>query len=109
MDELEEELKSLLNESKADSISGLPAVPANNLQPSAEPVLSSLPDVPQCPLNIRAEQLEEELNRLTLTDSGLRFHVLFSVQLLCPTFEITYSHFSVQDFNRKNSRRQPRY
>uniref|UniRef100_A0A3Q0STH0 Charged multivesicular body protein 7 n=1 Tax=Amphilophus citrinellus TaxID=61819 RepID=A0A3Q0STH0_AMPCI len=73
MDELEEELKSLLNESKPDSISGLPAVPAKNLQPSAEPILSSLPDVPQRPLNISAEQLEEELNRLTLTDSGLHF------------------------------------
>ncbi|XP_030593499.1 charged multivesicular body protein 7 [Archocentrus centrarchus] len=72
MDELEEELKSLLNESKPDSISGLPAVPAKNLQPSAEPILSSLPDVPQRPLNISAEQLEEELNRLTLTDSGFQ-------------------------------------
>lgn len=72
LDELEEELKSLLNESKPDSISGLPAVPANNLQPSAEPILSSLPDVPQRPLNISAEQLEEELNRLTLTDSGFQ-------------------------------------
>lgn len=71
MDELEEELKSLLNDSKPDTVSGLPTVPATNLQPSAESILSSLPDVPQRPLNISTEQLEEELNQLTLTDSGL--------------------------------------
>lgn len=72
MDELEEELKSLLNESKPDSVSGLPTVPANNLQPSAVSILSSLPDVPQRPLNISTEQLEEELNQLSLTDSGFQ-------------------------------------
>lgn len=72
MDELEEELKSLLNDSKPDSISGLPTVPATNLQPSAESILSSLPDIPQRPLNISTEQLEEELNQLTLTDSGFQ-------------------------------------
>ncbi|CAI5694943.1 unnamed protein product [Oreochromis niloticus] len=72
MDELEEELKSLLNESKPDSVSGLPTVPANNLQPSAVSIFSSLPDVPQRPLNISTEQLEEELNQLTLTDSGFQ-------------------------------------
>ncbi|XP_039875672.1 charged multivesicular body protein 7 [Simochromis diagramma] len=72
MDELEEELKSLLNDSKPDSVSGLPTVPATNLQPSAESILSSLPDIPQRPLNISTEQLEEELNQLTLTDSGFQ-------------------------------------
>lgn len=72
MDELEEELKSLLNDSKPDSVSGLPTVPATNLQPSAESILSSLPDVPQHPLNISTEELEEELNQLTLTDSGFQ-------------------------------------
>ncbi|XP_063345678.1 charged multivesicular body protein 7 [Pelmatolapia mariae] len=72
MDELEEELKSLLNDSKPVSVSGLPTVPATNLQPSAESILSSLPDVPQRPLNISTEQLEEELNQLTLTDSGFQ-------------------------------------
>lgn len=70
MDELEEELKTLLEESKPDSISGLPAVPSNSLQPSGEPILSSLPAAPHSHLNITAEQLEEELNQLTLTDSG---------------------------------------
>lgn len=72
MDELEEELKSLLNDSKPDSVSGLPTVPATNLQPSAESILSSLPDIPQRPLNISTDQLEEELNQLTLTDSGFQ-------------------------------------
>ncbi|XP_070821491.1 charged multivesicular body protein 7 [Chaetodon trifascialis] len=72
MDELEDELKSLLNESKPDSISGLPEVPASVLRPSREPsdLLSSLPAAPSGRLDITAEQLEEELNQLTLTDSG---------------------------------------
>lgn len=88
MDELEEELKSLLDESKPDSISVLPEVPTNGLQPSGEPslagndLLSSLPAVPYRPLNITAEQLEEELNQLTLTDSGLRFQLPQFVSLL---------------------------
>lgn len=66
MDELEEELKSLLDESEPDYTSGLPEVPTGGLQPSLEPgrtFLTSLTDV-------SAEQLEEELNQLTLTDSG---------------------------------------
>ncbi|XP_028270063.1 charged multivesicular body protein 7 [Parambassis ranga] len=72
MDELEEELKTLLDESKPDSISGLPAVPAHGLQPSHDEVLSSLPTVPHGSLNISTEQLEEELNQLTLTESGVQ-------------------------------------
>ncbi|KAI3371868.1 hypothetical protein L3Q82_006747 [Scortum barcoo] len=78
MDELEQELKSLLDESKPVSISVLPEVPTNGLRPPAEPnlagdnLLSSLPAVPYMPLNISTEQLEEELNQLTLTDSVLR-------------------------------------
>ncbi|XP_067377695.1 charged multivesicular body protein 7 isoform X2 [Channa argus] len=39
IDELEEELKSLLEESKPDSFSGLPEVPANVLRPFGEPSL----------------------------------------------------------------------
>lgn len=77
MDELEEELKSLLDESKPDALSGLPEVPTGGLRPSGEPglpgaeLLSALPAVPHGLLNVSAEQLEEELNRLTLTDSGV--------------------------------------
>lgn len=78
IDELEEELKSLLDESKPDSISSFPEVPTNGLRPSGEPnlpgtdLLSSLPAVPYSRLDITAEQLEEELNQLTLTDSGFQ-------------------------------------
>ncbi len=88
MDELEEELKSLLDESKPDSISVLPEIPTNGLRRPGEPSLagndqlSSLPAVPYRPLNISTEQLEEELNQLTLTDSGLRFHLSPFVALL---------------------------
>lgn len=71
MDELEEELKALLDESKPD----LPAVPANGLGPSSEPILSSLPDVPHGLVNISTGRLEEELNRLTLADAGLYFWI----------------------------------
>lgn len=77
MDELEEELKSLLKESQPDTV--LPEIPTNPLGPVREPslpdndLLSSLPTVPQSHLNITTEQLEEELNQLTLTDSGLLF------------------------------------
>ncbi|XP_031156614.1 charged multivesicular body protein 7 [Sander lucioperca] len=78
IDELEEELKCLLEESKPDSVSGLPEVPTKGLRPSGEPglpgtdLLSSLPAVPYTHLDITAEQLEEELNKLTLTDSGFQ-------------------------------------
>ncbi len=88
MDELEEELKSLLDEPKPDSISGLPEVPARPLRPSGgfslagNNLLSSLPAVPQSHLDITAEQLEEELNQLTLTDSGLCFQLCFFLQLI---------------------------
>lgn len=83
MDELEDELKSLLDESKPDSLSGFPEVPTGGLRPSEEP-LSSLPAVPHGLLNISAEQLEQELNQLTLTDSGLyfqRFPSVFTIGL----------------------------
>ncbi|CAJ1068088.1 charged multivesicular body protein 7 [Xyrichtys novacula] len=76
IDELELELKSLLDESKTDSISDLPEVPTNKLRPSGEAglagadLLSSLPAVPFKPLDLSDEQLEAELNKLTLTDSG---------------------------------------
>lgn len=77
VDELEEELKSLLEESQPDSISGLPEVPTGGLRPSRAPglpgdgLLDSLPPVPRSLLNTSTEQLEEELNQLTQTESGL--------------------------------------
>ncbi|KAF7668322.1 hypothetical protein LDENG_00018430 [Lucifuga dentata] len=78
VDELEKELKSLLEESKPDSITGLPEVPTKPVSSAGEPslpldnLLNSLPPVPKNYLNITDEELEEELNRLTLTDSGLQ-------------------------------------
>lgn len=74
MDALENELKSLLEEAQPDTTSVLPKVPTDRL-PSTAPgpdPLSSLPDAPQGPLTITSEQLEDELNNLTLTDSGLQ-------------------------------------
>ncbi|XP_068166755.1 charged multivesicular body protein 7 [Antennarius striatus] len=59
VDELEEELKLLMEESKPDFISGLPDVPPGRL-PGNE-----LPDIPGGILS--DGQLEEELSRLTLT------------------------------------------
>ncbi|KAF0033536.1 hypothetical protein F2P81_013602 [Scophthalmus maximus] len=84
IDELEEELKSLLDESKPDSIQDLPEVPTNALGPSgglgqpADYLLSSLTVVPQSHLDITNEQLEEELNQLTLTDSGFQLKKITS-------------------------------
>lgn len=78
VDELEEELKSLLEETKPVSIIDFPKVPTKPVSPAGEPslpgtsLLSSLPPVPQSYLNITDEELEEELNRLTLTDSGFQ-------------------------------------
>ena len=64
MDELEAELKSLLDESKPDSISGLPDVPTDGLwRPGGTKPLGAV--------DCSADQLEEELSRLNLADSGL--------------------------------------
>nr|XP_046242668.1 charged multivesicular body protein 7 [Scatophagus argus] len=76
MNELEEELKSLLDESKPDSVSGLPEVPASDVRASGEPslpggeLLGCLPAVPHSRVSVSAGPLQEELTRLTLTDSG---------------------------------------
>ncbi|KAM9858557.1 charged multivesicular body protein 7 [Aulostomus maculatus] len=72
IDELEKELKSLLDESKPK-----PVTPASRPQPAwesnlpGEDLLDSLPAVPHGQLSVSDEQLEEELNRLTLSDAGL--------------------------------------
>ncbi|KAG7278017.1 hypothetical protein CRUP_006182 [Coryphaenoides rupestris] len=75
VDELEEELKALMEDAKTEGISGtLPAVPSTPLVPAREPgqgagtLLSSLPSVPTHTFDVTSEQLEEELNRLTLKD-----------------------------------------
>ncbi|XP_029017167.1 charged multivesicular body protein 7 isoform X2 [Betta splendens] len=55
IDELEEELRSLLEESKPDSVSGLPQVPGRDLP-------SALPVVPHSHSHATTEELEEELS-----------------------------------------------
>uniref|UniRef100_A0A3B5MLS8 Charged multivesicular body protein 7 n=1 Tax=Xiphophorus couchianus TaxID=32473 RepID=A0A3B5MLS8_9TELE len=76
MDELEKELKALLDESEPDvNTSGLPAVPTNRLGPAGEQILSSLPDVPRGHLHVTADALEEELNRLTLSETGAHLQI----------------------------------
>ncbi|XP_040010084.1 charged multivesicular body protein 7 isoform X2 [Xiphias gladius] len=55
IDELEEELKSLLAESKPDSISGLPEVPTNDLRPFGE---LGLPGFQQKKMTSSAKRLE---------------------------------------------------
>ncbi|XP_015225508.1 PREDICTED: charged multivesicular body protein 7 isoform X1 [Cyprinodon variegatus] len=69
MDELEKELTALLEEPDV-SPAVLPAVPTNRLGPTGEQILSSLPAAPRGPLNISTEVLEEDLNRLTLSEPG---------------------------------------
>lgn len=74
MDELEKELKALLDEPDVTA-SGLPAVPTNSLGPSSEQIVSSLPNVPHGRLNITGNALEEELSRLTLSETGLHVQI----------------------------------
>lgn len=93
VDELEEELKALLAESKPDSISDLPAVPTNGLRPSGEPILSSLPDVPHSHLSISTDKLEEELNRLSLSGTG-SYVLEFSACLSVYQLKVTYDRLS---------------
>ncbi|XP_062307704.1 charged multivesicular body protein 7 isoform X1 [Osmerus eperlanus] len=76
-DELEEELESLLRDSELVGPSILPDVPTHPFSPATEPcvlgdnLLSSLPSVPQNHFNITDEELDTELSRLTLTESGM--------------------------------------
>lgn len=66
VDELEEELKLLLDEAKPDSISLLPEVPPGAVnQPGGTGLLDSLPDAPHGPISIC-----EQLKQLTVTDAG---------------------------------------
>ncbi|XP_036383352.1 charged multivesicular body protein 7 isoform X1 [Megalops cyprinoides] len=80
-EELEEELKSLLDESAPDGQPTLPAVPSKSLQPGGtligDSFLNSLPSVPNSPFGITDEELDRELSRLTLTDTGVsqRAHI----------------------------------
>lgn len=66
MDELEEELKLLLDETKPDHVSLLPEVPSGVLQPSGgSGLLESRLAAPRSPVDIF-----EQLKRLTVTGAG---------------------------------------
>lgn len=75
-DELEEELKSLLEESAPDSQLNLPEVPSGPMPSHRETgVLNddffrSLPTVPDSRLNITDEELDKELSRLNISGTG---------------------------------------
>ncbi|XP_030632972.1 charged multivesicular body protein 7 [Chanos chanos] len=74
-DELEEELKSLLEENAPDEPATLPDVPAHPVSPAVEAdgrvddFLRSLPAVPPSSYGITDEELDRELRRLTLSDT----------------------------------------
>uniref|UniRef100_A0A4W5RBV0 Charged multivesicular body protein 7 n=1 Tax=Hucho hucho TaxID=62062 RepID=A0A4W5RBV0_9TELE len=77
-DGLEDELRSLLENSSRDVPSTLPEVPSHPLSPVRESgslcddLLSALPSVPQSHFNITDDELDNELSRLTLADTGLQ-------------------------------------
>ncbi|XP_061116482.1 charged multivesicular body protein 7 isoform X2 [Conger conger] len=76
-EELEEELKSLLDESATDGQPGLPQVPSEPLPSGgassalSDSFLDSLPPVPHSPFGITDEELDRELSRLTIADPGV--------------------------------------
>ena len=85
VDELEEELKALMEDADPGVLPEVPCSPlgpARGMAQGGGSLLGSLPDVPTNSFNISDQQLEEELNRLTLKDSGvLSLLVLPSVRL----------------------------
>lgn len=75
-DELEEELKSLLEKTIPDSNDVLPELPTHPVFPakitamSVDDFVQSLPDVPNASLGITDEELDRELSRLSVSDTG---------------------------------------
>lgn len=75
-DELEEELKSLLEKNIPDSSDVLPDVPTHPVFPtkktefSVDDFVQSLPAVPNAGLGITDEELDRELSRLSVSDTG---------------------------------------
>ncbi len=74
-EELEEELKSLLEKTIPDN-DVLPVVPTHPISPSRKTgildvdFVQSLPSVPDSSLGITDEELDRELNRTTVSDTG---------------------------------------
>lgn len=100
VDELEEELKLLLDEAKPDHISLLPEVPPGVLQPSGgSGLLDSLPAAPRSPVNIC-----EQLKRLTVTDTGRHSAISLLSSKKKPSFIDGSFFFSVQTRSRRKLR-----
>ncbi len=74
-EELEEELKSLLEKTIPDN-DVLPVVPTHPISPSRKTgildvdFVQSLPSVPDSSLGITDKELDRELSRLTVSDTG---------------------------------------
>ncbi|XP_045082961.1 charged multivesicular body protein 7 isoform X2 [Coregonus clupeaformis] len=77
-DGLEDELRSLLENSTLDWPSTLPEVSSHPLSPVRESgsfcddLLSALPSVPQSHFNITDDELDKECSRITLANTGLQ-------------------------------------
>lgn len=75
-DELEEELKTLLEKTIPDSNDVLPEVPMHPVFPvkqtglSEDDFIQSLPAVPNASLGITDEELDRELSQLSVSDTG---------------------------------------
>lgn len=89
-DELEEELKSLLEKTIPDSNDVLPEVPMHPVFPvkktglSADDFLQSLPAVPNAGLGITDEELDRELSRLSVSDTAVQMGNVSSHRRLEP-------------------------
>lgn len=102
MDELEEELKLLLDETKPDSISLLPEVPSGAVKhPRGTGLLDSLPDAPDGPNSIC-----EQLKQLTVTDAGRWIQTFLYCQARKRQFLIIHS-FLYSDWQQKKTPTKP--
>lgn len=102
MDELEEELKLLLDETKPDSISLLPEVPSGAVKhPGGTGLLDSLPDAPHGPIGIC-----EQLKQLTVTDAGRWIQTFLYCQARKRQFLIIHS-FLCSDWQQKKTPTKP--
>ncbi|MEQ2203787.1 hypothetical protein XENOCAPTIV_003619 [Xenoophorus captivus] len=96
MDELEKELKALLDEPEADvNPPDLSAFPTDSRGLSGEQILSPLPAVPHSHLNTTTDVLEEELNRLTLSETGLHVQISSFLSVSVELFQTTCSQLSL--------------
>lgn len=102
MDELEQELKLLLDETKPDSMSLLPEVPSGVVEsPGGTGLLDSLPDAPRAPISIC-----EQLQQLTVTDAGRWIRTFLYCQVNKRQFGMFRSFLS-SDWQQKKTPTKP--